>query len=231
MLQAVDRDIWVAEQPIRYFGLSIRTRMTVVRLTNQDLVVISPIRTEGALVNQLNEIGTVAHIIAPNLYHYMFANDFKAIYPEATFWAAPGLAMKEPQLSIDCTLNAEKDWPFTELEFVFFDGFRTIGTRGFDPLNECIFFHAKSRTLILTDAAFNFDESFPLPIRTIAKLGGGYKDLSPSRLEKIATTDKQKVSQSVKAVLAWDFERVIMAHGTIVENNGKEKFQSSYERF
>jgi hypothetical protein len=29
MLRAIDRDIWVVEQPLRYFGLSVGTRMTV----------------------------------------------------------------------------------------------------------------------------------------------------------------------------------------------------------
>ena len=114
---------------------------------------------------------------------------------------------------------------------LLFDGFRTLGSGGFESLNECVFFHQTSRTLILTDTAFNFDESFPLPIRLVTRLGGGYKSLGPSLLEQIATKDKQKVKAAVEQVLAWDFERVIMAHGAIVEKGGKEKFRASYERF
>jgi hypothetical protein len=60
---------------------------------------------------------------------------------------------------------------------------------------------------------------------------GGYKRLSPSVLERIATTDKERVKKSVELVLNWDFERVIMAHGSIVEQNGKEMFKQGYEQF
>ena len=39
MLRNIDQNIWVAEQPLRYFGLSIGTRMTVIRFTNGELAV------------------------------------------------------------------------------------------------------------------------------------------------------------------------------------------------
>jgi hypothetical protein len=102
---------------------------------------------------------------------------------------------------------------------------------GFDSLNECVFFHAASRTLILTDTAFHFDESFPALTQFATRVLGGYKRLSPSLLERIATTEKKKVRNSVAKILRWDFDRVIMAHGSIVEQNGKEKFQQGYEQF
>ncbi len=47
MLKQIDQNIWVAEQPFQYFGLGIGTRMTVVRLANRELVVISPIQVNG----------------------------------------------------------------------------------------------------------------------------------------------------------------------------------------
>ena len=143
----------------------------------------------------------------------------------------PGLTTKKPDLPIDCTLSTQEAWPLNELKFAHFDGFKTLGSGGADSLNECVFFHEQSRTLILTDTALNFDESFPLPVQLVTRIGGGYKNLSPSLLEKIATTDKQKVSAAVEQVLDWDFERVIMAHGAIVEKDGKARFRKSYKRF
>ncbi|MGF1569637.1 MAG: DUF4336 domain-containing protein [Nodosilinea sp.] len=231
MLREVDRDIWVAEQPLRYLGLSVGTRMTVVRLADGQLAIISPIQVSDAIVSQLAELGTIGHIIAPNLYHHLYAAEFKAIYPHATLWAAPGLDLKKPELPIDENLKPEESQRWNGLEYIFFDGFRTLGLGGFNPLNECIFFHAASRTLILTDAAFNFDESFPLITQFATRLSGGYKNLRPSFLERLATTEKAKVRQSVEKILGWDFERVIMAHGSIVEQHGKAKFKQGYEQF
>ncbi len=236
MLTQVDRDVWVAEQPMRYFGLSVGARMTVIRLQNQEVVVISPVRMTDELATQLDRLGTVAYIIAPNLYHYFFAAEFKAHYPTATFWAAPGLKEKRPELPIDLVVeptavNSNESELWSCLEFVLFEGFRTLGAGGMEELNECIFFHRATGTLIVTDTAFHFDENFPLLTRLTIKMGGSYRKLSPSILEKIATRDREKVRRSVERVLRWDFERVIMAHGSIIEANGKEKFRQGYETF
>jgi hypothetical protein len=50
MLREIDEGIWVAEQPLRYLGLSVGTRMTVVRLANRELAVISPIQASDVIV-------------------------------------------------------------------------------------------------------------------------------------------------------------------------------------
>lgn len=231
MLKEIDGDIWIAEQPLRYFGVSIGTRMTVIRLANRELVVISPIQVTDALVSQLRELGTVKHIIAPNLYHYFFAAQFKAAYPDSTFWAVPGLETKKPDLAIDEIIPRHERSLWQGLEYIFFDGFRTLGLGGFDALNECVFFHGDSHTLILTDTAYNFDQSFPVTTQLAMRVVGGHKCLSPSLLERVATTEKEKVKESAKRVLKWDFDRVIMAHGRIVEQHGKEKFRQGYEQF
>ncbi|MBW4690565.1 MAG: DUF4336 domain-containing protein [Lyngbya sp. HA4199-MV5] len=231
MLRELDRNLWVAEQPLRYFGLSVGTRMTIVRLADGELALISPIQISDAVVSQLDKLGAVKHIIAPNLYHYLFVDHVKAIYPNATLWAAPGLEAKKPELSIDQIIGGHTTNGWAGLETVFFDGFRTIGLSGFDALNECVFFHAASHTLILTDTAFHFDDSFPIITQLATRVLGGYKRLSPSILERIATTEKEKVRKSVEKVLTWDFERVIMAHGSIINSNGKEQFKRGYDQF
>lgn len=231
MLRELEQDIWVAEQPLRYFGLSVGTRMTVIRREGEKLTVISPIRVNEDIAAQLDNLGTVTDIIAPNLYHHLFAGPFKARYSQATFWAAPGLKEKKPELLIDKVIEPHKSRTLCGLETIFFEGFRTLGSGGFELLNECVFFHAASRTLIVTDTAFHFDESSPLLTQFVFRVTGTYKQLSPSRLERIATTDKDNVRKSVQQILRWDFERVVVAHGSIVERQGKERFRQGYEQF
>lgn len=92
-------------------------------------------------------------------------------------------------------------------------------------------FHRESKTLIVTDIAFYFDENFPLTMNLLTKIMGGYKKLRPSFLEQLGTKEKDKVKQSVLKVLEWDFRRVIMAHGTVVEDDAKQKFKEGYEWF
>lgn len=230
MLRAIDTDLWVAEQPLRYFGLSVGTRMTIIRLEDR-LVIISPIQVSDELRSVLNELGRVSHVVAPNLYHYLFAANFKAAYPDATLWATPGLRAKKPDLAIDYDLTEGLDNPWNGIERLFFDGFKTLGTSGPEPLDEWVFYHTPSRTLILTDTAFCFDQSFPWLTQVVSRLGGSYDSLSPSLLERIATSDKATVKAAVQQVLSWDFDRVIMAHGSMVEKDGKAQLKQGYERF
>ena len=230
-LSAIAPGLWVAEQPLKYFGLKITSRMTVIQLSNQDLIVISPVTLNPTMEQQLAAIGPVKHIVAPNLYHYFYLAACKARYPEATCWAPPELATKRPELPIDLELHPGDTSPWPEIEILFFDGFKTLGNAGFEALNEWVFFHPASRTLILTDTAFHFDASSSWGVRLAARLSGIYNKLSPSKLEQMATTDKVNVSEAVKQVLAWDFDRVVMAHGSIIHTGGKAAFREGYESF
>lgn len=231
MLRQLDRNLWVAVQPLKYLGLEVGTRMTVVGLSDGTLAVISPIKITTEVKRELDTIGTVAHIIAPNLYHYLYAGECKSLYPKATFWGTIGLQEKQPELTVDKVIQPDKSELWRELAGIFFNGFKTLGPNGFDTLNEWVFLHLDSRTLILTDTAFHYDGSFPWVKQLVARVLGCYDALTPSVLEKIATTDKKTIRKSVDAVLQWDFDRVVMAHGSVIETDGKEMFKHGYREF
>ncbi len=231
MLRKIDRDLWVVEQPFKYFGLEVGTRMTIIRLIDGDLVAISPIKLDRQTIEQIAAIGEVKYIIAPNLYHHLFIQDFRSIYPDAQLWATSSLSTKRPDLAIDVPMTERQNSLFDRLDYLLFDGFQTLFLNGYTPLNEYVLLDRSSRTLILTDTAFYFDDSFVPLTKLVAKLMGGYKLLRPSPLEKLATKDKQAVQNAVDRVLAWDFDRVIVAHGSIIETGGKQQFKSGYDWF
>jgi hypothetical protein len=231
MLRKIDQNIWIAEQPLRYFGLSVGTRMTVIRFTNGELAVISPIEIDDKTTEQLNHLGNVKYIIAPNLFHHLFLSKFKAYYPQAKVYAVSGLKIKIPEILIDQALDDNDEIILGELEYLLFEGLQTFLPSGASDLNEYVFFHAESQTLILTDTAFYFDESSPMTTQLLFKMMGGYKKLRPSLLEQLGTQDQEKVKQSVQKVLRWDFKRVIVAHGNIVEHDAKKQFKEGYEWF
>jgi hypothetical protein len=228
MLRAIATDLWVAEQPLKYFGLEVGTRMTVIRLDQGKLVIIAPIQLQDEMVDQLNQLGNVNDIVAPNLYHHLFLDQFKQRYSNATLWATSGLQDKRPDLLIDQILSNHTIQSFNGLEAAQAAGFNTFDIKGYMPLNEWVFFHAKSRTLIITDLAFHFDRQSSPSAQLISRIFGGYHQLRPSLLEKVATQDKEQVRQSLQTILAWNFERVIMAHGSIIEQDGKRQFQLGY---
>lgn len=230
-LREIASNIWVKEQPFKYFGLEVGTRMSIVRLTHNKLVLISPVKLDNQAIAEINKLGTVTYIIAPNLFHYLYLQDCQNIYPEASVITAPGLKTKKPEIKSDYIFTEDEINFNGELEYLLFAGFQVFMLTTFSIVNEIVFYHPESQTLILTDTAFNFDRSFPLVTQFASRIIGCYEQLRPSILEKIATRDKEQITASVNKLLQWDFQRVIMAHGTIVEENAREKFVAGYEWF
>lgn len=227
---SVADNLWVARQSLRFLGFEIGTRMTIVRLNSGNLVLISPIALDKQHRQILDELGTVEHIIAPNLFHHLYLKQAQILYPHATTWGVEGLAEKCPELKIDALVNQAGSFS-NELDYLPFQGFCSILPQGIMVANETVFFHQPSRTLILTDTAFNFDQSYSLVTQLAVRALGSYDSLRPTRLEKWGTRDKETVADSVKRVLEWDFDRVIPAHGSLVETGGKDALKAGYEWF
>jgi hypothetical protein len=224
-------NLWTATQPLRFLGINIGSRMSVVRLSSGALVLISPIELNAQDCQMLDSLGSVGHIIAPNLFHHFSIGSTQKLYPNAQTWGVAGLTEKCPDLLVDQQLPNSGSFEDT-LEYCSFNGFRTLMPSGVKPANETVFYHRPTRTLILTDVAYNFDENNTLGTRFAAQvLLGSYKTLMPSRFEKLATRDKTQVETSVQRVLDWDFDRVIPGHGSVVETGGKVQFEAGYRWF
>jgi hypothetical protein len=234
VLQKLAPDVWIANRPLRFLGLSIGTRMTVVRLADGQLVVISPISLTPELIAELDRLGPIAYHIAPNRYHHLFSQSFQQQYPQAAFWGAIGLQEKRPNLAIEQIITAEAGEIGSDLLYRQFSGINVPGSALSnlarpDPVNEVVFFHQPSRTLIITDIAFHFDRTSAWETQLVGKLIGGYEKLQPTLLEKRWLGDRNLVERSIRAVLAWDFDRVVMAHGSVIETGGKVMLKAGYE--
>lgn len=230
LLAEIASDLWTVTQPLRFLGVEVGSRMTIVRLPSQKLVLISPIHLKQEDRVALNQLGTVGYIVAPNLFHHLSINTARALYPDAQVWGVEGLPEKRPDITFDALLTTPGSFEGV-LDYSPFQGFNALLPTGIQPVQETVFCHHPSRTLILTDSAFNFDETNRLGTRLAAQVLGSYKSLRPSRLEKWASRDKARVAASVQHVLSWDFDRVIPGHGSIVDSDGKQQFRSGYEWF
>ncbi len=141
-----------------------------------------------------------------------------------------GLPEKRPDLQFDGLLSQAGSFEGV-LDYLPFQGFMGLMPQGSTPVNETVFWHRPSGTLILTDIAFNFDETNRLETRLAAQLLGSYKTLRPSLLEKWGSRDKNAIADSVQQILQWEFDRVIPGHGSIMETGGKASFRNGYEWF
>jgi hypothetical protein len=220
-MQRLHPDLWISECPLRFLGVELGARMTIVRLPGPKLLLHSPIAATDELVREVTALGPVAYIVAPNKLHHLFINDWQQACPEASTYVAPGLETKRVDLAITGVLAdaPEPGWKDV-VEQVFLDGFPFA--------NEVVFFHRPSATLIATDLAFNVGPSSPPLTRLAFRLGGTFGRLSPTLLERFLVRDRAAFCRSLKRVLEWPFERVIVAHGEVCEEGGREELVRSY---
>ena len=100
------------------------------------------------------------------------------------------------------------------------------GTR---KLCENLFFHRATRTLIVTDLVFNMQNEVTGGMKIFFKLNRVYKRFGPSRIFRYFFVDEPKVAaESLRELMHWDFDRVIMSHGEILNTGGKTAIQRGF---
>jgi hypothetical protein len=220
MLQAVDQDLWTVTSPLVMLGLDIGTRMTVVRLSDGSLWLHSPIKPTPELRAEIDALGPVSCIVAPNRFHHLFAGDWKDAYPKASLFVAPGLETKRNDLNMEAVLvhQPRHEWADV-LDQTVVDGLSLMG--------EVVFFHKPTRTLIVTDLCFHLSESSP-PARRFGLKMAGYKGFGPTWLEWLLARDRKAFRASLERILAWDFDRVMVPHDTVLDSGGREALRKGY---
>jgi hypothetical protein len=194
--------------------------MSVIRLASGALFVHSPVALDAALRAELEPLGRPRYAVAPNRFHHLWAAQWPAAWPGLELWLAPGLAEKCPDLEPAGVLgdDAAPGWS-GELDQLFF--------RGFAIANEVVFCHRASRTLLLTDLALNIGADAGLLTRVVMRLAGSYPRFGPTLLEKLMMK-RPAARASLEKILAWDFDRVIVSHGDVLEADGVRVLRDAY---
>ena len=195
--------------------------MTVVRLTDGSILLHSPIPLSKQLQGRLEVLGPVRHILSPNKFHHLFMGDCARLYPQAKLYASPALAKKRNDLSFHGVLknSPEAEWQ-KDLDQIIFEGNRMM--------EEVVFFHRLSRTLILADLGFNIPPQASILLKIVGKFSDVYNRFGPAPWMRFTMKDKKTAQESLKKILNWDFDRIIIAHGPGVEKNGKTILQEAY---
>ena len=220
-LRRLDADLWIAETPLRFAGVEVGARMTVVRLPGPALMLHSPTPAAPDLVREVEALGPVRFVVAPNCFHHLYVSEWQAACPDADIYVAPGLGAKRSDLRGARVLGErpEPGWIGT-LEQTPLDGLPL--------LNETVFFHRPSATLIATDLAFNIGPESPALTRIAFGLVGRRGELAPTLLERLLVRDRAAFSRSLERILEWPFERVVIAHGEVSEAGGREQLTRNY---
>lgn len=228
-LKPVARDIWLIDGPaVRFYGMPYPTRCTVVRLENGDLWVHSPTRLTEGLRAELQALGPVRHLIAPNWLHFVSIADWQQAWPGATAHAAPGVAERAAKngmtLRFDYELNQTAPPPWAgQIDQMIVEGSKTH--------REAVFHHRASATLILTDLIENFETAhLPAWMRPLVWLAGIDDSDGKMPLDMRLTFRKAPLADSVEAMIAWQPARLILAHGHWYRHGAVEELRRAFRR-
>ena len=232
-LKPISEDLWIVDGPVirmSYFGgsLPFPTRMAVVRLEGGDLFLWSPTEPVESLRQQIDALGPVRHLVSPNKLHYAHIPAWKRAYPEATAWASPGVrkraASQRIGVSFDADLGEEPDPAWQEdLDQLIFRGSRL--------LEEVVFFHRRTRTVILADLIENFEPGRLGRVHGwLARLAGvaDPDGKTPVDLRMTFWGRKRVARAALARMLAWEPEKVILAHGRSYEADGMGELQRAF---
>lgn len=212
MLRQLDEDIWVVDHDLSMLGLKIGTRTTLVRLSDGGLFMHSPGPLTVPLSQEIDALGPVRCIVAPNLFHHLYVTENAHAYRGASVHLAAGLEKKRKDLSYNGLLGATPDpiWA-KDIDQALCGGAPLV--------SEVAFLHRASRSLILTDLAFNFAHAPSLLTRAFLKLNGALGQFGPSRMIRLTTRDKAAARASLERILEWKFDRIVVSHGDVLEGD------------
>lgn len=200
--------LWTATTPIRFAGTWFPHVMTVVRLRDGSVMLHSPCRPSAALLDEIAQIGAVAHVVAPNWFHDLYLREYRAAYPRAAFWG-PRLLRRQHSEIIDEVLDAATSAPWAaELAHVSLSGLLSF--------DEAIFFYARNRTLIVADFLTNAVADQKTPALT--RLGYRFFRLDGRLrvfpiLRCFGFSSRMSMRSAAAQIIAWDPQHVIVGHG------------------
>ncbi len=223
LVEVVEDQLWVAQVPLMFHGVQTGARMAVVRV-GEDLLVYSPVKLAESEVAKVRALGRVRWIVSPSALHHLFVGDWLAAFSRAEAWAAPGLAERRPDIAWAGTLSDDAELPWDR------DIVRLQVLEGHPFHREIVLFHEPSRSLLVGDAVMNVGhvpETGPMT-RFLFELMGMAGRPTPPTEWKLGIEDRDALAHSAARVAAWPFERIVLAHGRLVDVQATRVWRDAY---
>ena len=224
-LQRFGDRIWICDGPrVRMMTIPFATRMTIVEVEPGSLWIHSPLEPTPKLQEAVEALGAVKFIVAPNKVHSLGVAPWKERYPSADVWVSPRFRERHPGAPVDHVIG-------TDAPPAWGGEIDTLCFGGSSFLDEVVFYHWRSGTLILTDLIQRHDPAgepwfWRLVKRTVGVLGpsgGTAKDLRSTFGDRVAAR------ASAEALLRWDFDRVAIAHGMCITEDAHRTVKEAFD--
>ena len=221
MLNLVPDRLWTDFSPMNMVGIPAGRRLTVCKDGVGQITVFSPLPCSDENVAKLRRIGEPTAFVIPSRFHDNFYEDYMGRFPRSAFLADKAVLGDHPRWRL---MNLSPSRP--ELA-----GFDMVAIDGMPNVQEHVFCHRATRTLIVADLFFNVS----LPAGGLAwclgKLAGIGGRPKPSRLWRAMIRDRSNFRRSLCQIMELDFERIIPGHGELIESNAKQVLGDAFSNW
>jgi len=218
---AITDGLWTVTFPLRFFGLDIGRRVSLFKISNNRLVIHSTgpfsLEQKAGIV----ALGRPAIMLDATTMHDTFTREARAAFPDVSYLVPEGF----PEKAAGGVVR-----PIHELDSLTDGELQTVKLQGMRFLNEYAVFHPATRTLVLCDLLFNLVDATGYTRWAMKNLLGVKKWPAIDRPVRMAVKDQRPFTESLQRILEWDFDRIIVAHGSVIQSNGKRELRDAAKR-
>lgn len=222
-LEPLDGGLFLCDGPVvRDMGMYFDTRMSVVKLGDGSVWIASPVPVPFATLQDIAGIGPIRYLVSPTPRHFWRLGLWHGLFPEAELWASP-VTLKKGGLPLAGIIDGPRQGPWAgDLEHIMMRGSRLV--------NEVVFFHSASGTVLIEDV---IQIHQPQPGRVLRNsliaLGGvGAPWGGTARDIRLTFRNKAAAKESAERILAWDFETLVVAHGPVIKHAARETVERAF---
>jgi len=220
-------DLWVMEGPnVRDMGFMFTTRMAIAKLSDGSVWVNSPVSVAFDMLKRITELGPVRYLLAATPRHVWRLTAWHTLFPDAQLWVprATPFTIKKGTLPFASILGDQPPQAWK-------NDFDQLAFKGNPLIEEVLFFHRPSRTVILDELIQIHPIVEGKPFRNaLFKLEGVVSPHGGVPLDiRLSFIHRGLARQSLEKLLSWDFDKLIIAHGVCIETNAKVFVERAFQ--
>ncbi|MEP6822708.1 MAG: hypothetical protein ABI946_10210 [Chthoniobacterales bacterium] len=214
----IAEDVAVLSFPLRGFGIDFGRNVTLLRLRDGRLVIHSTADFSEDDVEAIRQFGEPAWLVDATVMHDTFAKSARGIFPRLPY-LAPGGFSKASGVATGSLVPPPSEWS-GEIEVLPIAGLRMP--------KEHVFYHRRSRTLVVADLLFHFSAEtggwprfFARHFMRLPRLRG------ISAFFKLMIRDRGAFERSMEELLRWDFTQIVVGHGEPMQSSVRQVLEEA----
>jgi len=234
VIREIAPEVWTFSRPFaRFYGLfPMGGRSTAIKLSDGGVWVIASTPLSEETKAAVDKLGPVSYLLAADLDHHFFLTEWKRAYPKAKMIGVEGLPEKKKAESWEFdrvyTQGSENKFGFEQdITACYFSGFSK---------KDVAWLHVPSQTLIVADLIFNLpaNEQYSKS-RSRSKVPFIGKFSPKEDFHKTFVwnegKDKEAMRKDAKTVAEWKFQRIIICHGDVIEDDAVTVWKTVYSKY